>query len=183
MSGRGRGSAACFVRSCYATAFNVVGRAGPSCIISCPDQLSISFLLLLVCRAHGFVFDQAAFILAHRRKAKVAAFLQQFRNSQASGAAVHLGCAIVYPLACRVTCRHLRTCWRRAFDLLLSLSPVRLLSRQMLEVFITERLKLASEGFATADRFELKVSGARGVEGRDWCACLVVLQGLPGADK
>jgi hypothetical protein len=35
-------------------------------------------------RAHGFVFDQAAFIAAHRRKAKVAAFLQQFRNSQAS---------------------------------------------------------------------------------------------------
>lgn len=27
----------------------------------------------------------------------------------------------------------------------------------MLEVFITERLKLASEGYATNDRFELKV--------------------------
>ncbi len=34
------------------------------------------------CRAHGFVFDQAAFIAAHRRKSKVAAFLLQFRNSQ-----------------------------------------------------------------------------------------------------
>lgn len=36
-----------------------------------------------VCSAHGFVFDQAAFILAHRRNNKVASFLQQFRNSQA----------------------------------------------------------------------------------------------------
>lgn len=35
-----------------------------------------------LCSAHGFVFDQAAFILSHRRKDKVAAFLQQFRNSQ-----------------------------------------------------------------------------------------------------
>lgn len=34
------------------------------------------------CSAHGFLFDQAAFIAAYRRKAKVAAFLAQFRNSQ-----------------------------------------------------------------------------------------------------
>lgn len=34
------------------------------------------------CRAHGFVFDQAAFVLSHRRKDKITSFLQQFRNSQ-----------------------------------------------------------------------------------------------------
>jgi hypothetical protein len=66
--------------------------------------------LVLDCRAHGYLFDQAAFIAAHRRKPKVCAFLQQFRNSQ------------------------------------------------MLEVFITERLKLAAEGYVTEDPFELLVT-------------------------
>lgn len=37
---------------------------------------------------------------------------------------------------------------------------------QMLEVFITERLRLASEGYATDDPFELKVGWVGGVE---WC--------------
>lgn len=52
----------------------------------------------------------------------------------------------------------------------------------MLEVFITERLKLASEGYATADRFELKVSGSRECGGQILVSCLVP-QGLRGADK
>jgi hypothetical protein len=55
------------------------------------------------------MFDHAAFIAAQKRKDKVAAFLQQFRNSQ------------------------------------------------MQEVFITERLKLAAEGYVSEDPFELKV--------------------------
>jgi len=50
----------------------------------CPSSALLSSLPPLLCRAHGFVFDQAAFIAAFKRKAKVAAFLQQFRNSQAS---------------------------------------------------------------------------------------------------
>jgi hypothetical protein len=72
-------------------------------VLRCPPRCSL-------CRAHGHVFDLAAFIAAHRRKDKVASFLQQFRNSQ------------------------------------------------MLEVFITERLKLALEGYVTEDPFELKAS-------------------------
>ena len=39
------------------------------------------------CSAFGFMFDQAAFVASHRRKARVAAFLQQFRASQARRAA------------------------------------------------------------------------------------------------
>jgi hypothetical protein len=68
----------------------------------------------LPCSAHGYVFDQAAFIAAHKRKDKLAAFLAAFRNSQ------------------------------------------------MLEVFVTERLKLASEGYVTEDPFELKVGQSGG---------------------
>ena len=49
------------------------------------QRAPLTFLILWrpACSAYGYVFDQPAFILSHKRKDKIAAFLQQFRNSQA----------------------------------------------------------------------------------------------------